>query len=278
MKRIFPDEWTAGVCRAHDAALRLNESLTGFFSNTTLIAMRIGEDMSETEFTCDEDIDSYDWAALQCLANEKLIVGVAVVTRLRNEGGVYRLNAVTGHKAYREAGRTWATARELSQILQVPIEHTVERVKNLPAQRDKLLAQIAAMEQGPSVAALLAGATELYGVKLILQEFPGISAKQMRATITRLCTENAKVCVMLVNQASNGTTIVAGLSDDLVDAGLSASIWVAKVAEVAGGSGGGANCIAQGGGPKTDVLHEVVERAHHCYISMMSELIGDEIC
>lgn len=276
MKRIYPDEWPQGNCRAHDAAMRLNDAIKNWIEGSELVGGWIGDDLLEVQFTCDEDIGPEAQASLQCLTNENLIVGVMVITKVLNNDGVWKVIAVTGHKAYQEAKKTWQTVAELSQILGVPPDYIVEHVQQLVVQRDKLKAQLAALEQGPSIAALLTGATELYGVRLILQEFPGVAPKQMRATINQLCKENAKVCVMLVNQSETGTVIVAGLSSDLVG-DLSASIWVQRVAEIADGSGGGSDCIAQGGGPKTDVLPAVFAQAHHHYIAMISSLIGHVI-
>jgi alanyl-tRNA synthetase len=65
----------------------------------------------------------------------------------------------------------------------------------------------------------------------------------------------------LASRADDKTTLVAGLTRDLVDRGLSAGDWIKSPAEVVGGRGGGKPDMAQAGGKLPDKLPEALEAA-----------------
>ena len=56
-------------------------------------------------------------------------------------------------------------------------------------------------------------------------------------------------------------TIVAGLTRDLVDKGLSAGEWIKSAAEAVGGRGGGKPDMAQAGGKHPEQLPAALEAA-----------------
>ena len=55
--------------------------------------------------------------------------------------------------------------------------------------------------------------------------------------------------------------LVAGVSRDLVDKGISAGNWVKAVAPVVGGGGGGKPDMAQAGGKDVSALPQAIEAA-----------------
>jgi alanyl-tRNA synthetase len=55
--------------------------------------------------------------------------------------------------------------------------------------------------------------------------------------------------------------LVAGISKDLVDRGISAGNWVKEVAKVVGGSGGGKPDLAQAGGKEPGKLSAAIQQA-----------------
>ena len=66
---------------------------------------------------------------------------------------------------------------------------------------------------------------------------------------------------MLIGAAEDKVTIVAGLTRDLVDRGLSAGEWIKPAAEAVGGRGGGKPDMAQAGGKLPDKVPDALAAA-----------------
>ena len=65
-------------------------------------------------------------------------------------------------------------------------------------------------------------------------------------------------------------TLIAGLSRDLADRGLSAVTWVRQAAAAVGGSGGGRADLAQAGGKAPDKLPDAFAAARATIEKMLS--------
>ena len=61
--------------------------------------------------------------------------------------------------------------------------------------------------------------------------------------------------------SADKVVLVAGLSRDLVDRGLSAGNWVKEVAPTVGGGGGGKPDLAQAGGKQPENISAALEKA-----------------
>jgi alanyl-tRNA synthetase len=84
----------------------------------------------------------------------------------------------------------------------------------------------------------------------------------MRGLIDQVRKTSSPCAVLLASSESESkVTLVAGISRDLVDRGLSAGNWVREVAPVVGGGGGGRPDMAQAGGKQPDKLPEALEKA-----------------
>jgi alanyl-tRNA synthetase len=69
------------------------------------------------------------------------------------------------------------------------------------------------------------------------------------------------LAVLLATAADGKVHLAAGLTPDLVAAGLSAGHWIKEVAPVVGGGGGGKPDLAQAGGKNPDQIPAALERA-----------------
>jgi alanyl-tRNA synthetase len=73
---------------------------------------------------------------------------------------------------------------------------------------------------------------------------------------------------MFATSEQDKVTLLAGLSQVLVEQGLSAGKWIAPVAQALGGSGGGRPDFAQAGGKLPDKIDEALQLAQATWQSM----------
>ena len=154
----------------------------------------------------------------------------------------------------REAARSLAVSP-----LEVPsrIEALIKEVRDLEKQLDE-------QQQAGSVSAetLLDQAEQIDGTRVIVAETPSTGPNIMRQLIDQLRRKAAPCAVLLAARQGEGkVTLVAGISRDLVERGLSAGDWVRDAAQVVGGGGGGKADMAQAGGKSPEKLPEALEKA-----------------
>jgi alanyl-tRNA synthetase len=109
---------------------------------------------------------------------------------------------------------------------------------------------------------LLAGAEQIGGATVIVAEAPSANANLMRQLIDQIRKKTSPSAVFLATtEGADKVVLVAGVSRDLVEKGVSAGNWVRDVAPVVGGGGGGKPDLAQAGGKDTAKLPEALAKA-----------------
>jgi alanyl-tRNA synthetase len=186
------------------------------------------------------------------------IIGVESVA-----AGTRRITALTGRAAMDYLRRLHAALGRAAGLLRVAPEDVPQRVEVMSKELRQLKKQSAAAvkPEGVGVDQLLAAAADFGGVKLVIAEVPG-GPQVLRQLIDQLRRKAAPVAVMLGSRQEEGKVmLVAGLSRDLVERGLDATVWVRGAAEAVGGNGGGRPDMAQAGGKHPDQLPAALETA-----------------
>jgi len=84
----------------------------------------------------------------------------------------------------------------------------------------------------------------------------------MRQLIDQIRKRTSPSAVFLATtEGTDKVVLVAGVSRDLVEKGVSAGNWVRDVAPVVGGGGGGKPDLAQAGGKQPDKLPQALAKA-----------------
>lgn len=163
--------------------------------------------------------------------------------------GVRRIEALTGVGAVRYVREQLERLGALSRELGVSPEGLAERVGRLQEElraREKEIerlklelarAQLAAGGSGPQL-------QEANGYRYLAVKLEGIEAGALRGAADELL-ERHKADVVLVGSGQN---LVLKLSKQAQERGLDAGVILRKLAETAGGRGGGRGGLAQGGG------------------------------
>jgi alanyl-tRNA synthetase len=108
-------------------------------------------------------------------------------------------------------------------------------------------------------------------VKIVVAEAPGADANMMRQLIDQLRKAVSPVVVLLASAVDGKVTLVAGVSRELAERGITAPAWIKGAAEVVGGSGGGKPDMAQAGGKHPEKLPEALAAARRDIESLLGK-------
>lgn len=162
--------------------------------------------------------------------------------------------------------------RDAARILNVAPFDAPARVTAMLAEVQELKAQLTERAQSGSLSAetLLAQAETIGGAQVIVTAAPGANANLMRQLIDQVRKKTSPSAIFLATTEGEGKVVlVAGITKDLVDKGLSAGNWVRDVAPVVGGGGGGKPDLAQAGGKDASKLPEALAKAKDVARSML---------
>ncbi|HYO23984.1 MAG TPA: alanine--tRNA ligase, partial [Lacipirellulaceae bacterium] len=166
-----------------------------------------------------------------------------------------------------------AALAETARLLSVAPLSVVQRLEAMQTEAAALEARLAERDAAGPVSAdsLLQQATEHGGVTLVLAELPGVEPNLMRQLIDQIRQKQPLSAVLLATrQGDDKVTLVAGVSKQLQDRGVSAGKWIGPVAKAVGGGGGGRPDLAQAGGKEPAKLPEALGVARQT----IEEMIG----
>nr|MCU0717928.1 alanine--tRNA ligase-related protein [Pirellula sp.] len=210
---------------------------------------------------------------------QDLVMAVRKLKKLATGAGNEAVPALVGGKASPSSAKadyslTRAAFRQAARLLNVSYEEVPERLEALLKEQTQLHEQIKKLSESGgsiSVESLLEQASEVGGTRLIVAETPNANAGMMRQWIDQLRKKTAEpVAVLLANRADDKVTLIAGISQSLVERGLSAGKWITPVAELVGGGGGGKPDLAQAGGKIPAKLPEALQIAKDTWASMLA--------
>ena len=153
---------------------------------------------------------------------------------------------------------------QVANILKIPIDEIAGRIEGLLAEVKQLTERLAAASatESPTAESLLDEATETAGVKVVVAEVPAAGPQVLRQLIDQLRRKAPPIAVLLGSRQGDAKVmLVAGISRELVEKGLSAGDWVKQTAPIVGGGGGGRPDMAQAGGKLPEKLSEALDAA-----------------
>jgi alanyl-tRNA synthetase len=162
--------------------------------------------------------------------------------------------------------------RDTARVLNVAPFDAPQRVTAMLAEVDELKRQIANRAAAGTLSAdsLLASAEKIGETTVIVAEAPSANANLMRQLIDQIRKKTSPSAVFLATtEGTDKVVLVAGVSRDLVEKGVSAGNWVRDVAPVVGGGGGGKPDLAQAGGKHPAKLPEALAKAKEVARAML---------
>ncbi len=164
--------------------------------------------------------------------------------------GTRRIVALTGQGALRQAREDQHVLAEAATALRIPVSEVPQRITALAKEVRDLKKQLAAGPKAGGVTPekLIEEAKKIGGATVIVVETPGVEAGGMRELVDLVRRKVSPAAILLASRTDDKVTLIAGLTRDLVDRGLSAGNWINSAAEIVGGRGGGKPDMAQAGG------------------------------
>ena len=197
---------------------------------------------------------------------------VRIVGEESVSAGTRRVTAVTGFEALRRMREAEQTLAEAASSLKV-------RPAELPTRLTALTKELKELRKGKGGAAaagvspdeLLAAAVSVGDTRLVVAPLNCGDAGSMRQCIDQLRRKGSPIAVLLGGCDGSKVTLVAGISRELEDRGLSASEWINEAARLVGGKGGGRKDLAQAGGKDPDKLSDALTAAKDAMQRLLSQ-------
>jgi len=200
-------------------------------------------------------------------ANTGQIGGFKITKEESISAGVRRITALTGEKLTEFMEKRSEIIDKLSQLLKTSAESLEEKVQRLVDENKKLAKDLkaAASRKTPDVMAqareLLENSEKTGPTSLITGRLSTTSVEQARSAIDMLKKKAKSAAVVIGIVDNDKVTLLAGMTDDLVKAGLSAGQVVKAVAPIIDGGGGGRANMAQAGGKNPENLNQALKKA-----------------
>ncbi len=190
-------------------------------------------------------------------------VGIfAVVSEGSSAANVRRIEALTGPAAI-----DWFRARssELDEAASIlgagDALSGARRANERLAELERLAAEAGRREAGEEAEALVAGADDADGIKVVVARTALHQQADMLNLAERVRSKLGDAAVVLGSAADGKVALVALFADAAVERGLSAASVVREAAAVVGGGGGGRDNMAQAGGRDPERLDEALTTA-----------------
>ncbi len=181
--------------------------------------------------------------------------------------GVRRITALTGSGLADYLEKRSEIVDKLSATLKVPDGEVLERVEKLIKDNKKLAKELksAAKQTGVDVLAearaLLDKCQKIGQSSIIVGRLSAASAEQARAAIDMLKKKAKSAAIVLGLTEQDRATLLAGVTDDLIEKGLKAGDIIKQIAPIIDGGGGGRPQMAQAGGKKPEKINDALVKA-----------------
>jgi alanyl-tRNA synthetase len=214
-----------------------------------------------------------DWARELCGGTHAGRSGQLGVIKLLGESsigsGVRRVEALVGSDAYRFLAREHVLVAQLSETLKVRPEQLPDRVHDLVERlrtAEKEIEKVRMAQLLASAGELAVSATDVYGVRFVGHRVEGANAADVRKLaldIRGRIPAAAPAVVVIIGSNNDKPAVVVAVNDEARSWGVSANALVKVAATALGGSGGGKDDVAQGGGADAANADQALRDVEH---------------
>lgn len=186
-----------------------------------------------------------------------------IVSESSAAAGIRRIEAVTGRGAYDLVRKRLSILQRTSQLLETKVEEVPEKVIGLLEESETRRKQFLKLQQEQAIRDFQGRLNDVPLVKDV--PVLAVSIHQANADILRTMADLFRNryksgVVVLGTVVEDKPMLIAAVTDDLVQKGISANDIVKVIAPVIGGSGGGRPALAQAGGKDPARLDEALQQ------------------
>ena len=175
--------------------------------------------------------------------------------------GVRRIEAVTGEFALDYFNFKLNILNKTAAELKTDPDNLYNRVQQLQENRKELEKELERMKQklaGSKKDDLIDQVKEVAGVNVLTAELSELDNQGLRNLTDQLKDKLDSAVMVLASKSDDKVIFVASVTDDLVERGFNAGQIISKVAQIAGGGGGGRPDMAQAGGSRPEKTSEAL--------------------
>ncbi len=175
--------------------------------------------------------------------------------------GVRRIEAITGLNSLKYMKKIEQKIEDTSEILKTDKDRLEEKAKSTIEQMKETTKELEKIKQKMAESE----AKEIYSnpnmvkdTAVIIKTFKDKEVETLREIVDKI-KDKYRSC-LVVFLADNGNAVfMTGVSKDLIEKGIKAGDIVKKIAEKAGGKGGGRPDFAQAGGKDGSIIKDITE-------------------
>lgn len=188
-----------------------------------------------------------------------------IVSETGIAAGIRRIEAVTGWNTYNLYSRNYSLIRDISGILKTGEKDLERRVENLVSEsreKDKEILRLKKTIAASSLDDILKNSGEVKGIKVVTGVFNDLSAEELRDVTEKALDKLASGISVMASVTEEKVNFAVMVSKDIAGKAAHAGKLIGKIAEVAGGKGGGRPDTAQAGGKLPQKAEEAVNKVY----------------
>jgi alanyl-tRNA synthetase len=191
----------------------------------------------------------------------------------RIQDGVERVIFAAGAQALRAFQEQEKKLKEISTVVEAPVEKVDKYVQSLVAEKSRLAKRLEALGGAWAMQEsqrLIASAKLVGSVKLSVAKYTDAEENDIVSLNNKIIEQNANAVSILL-LVKDSARVFVGAGKDAIKHGIHAGNLARKLAAMVGGSGGGRDYFGQGGGTNLGAADEVVKKSEQAVKEMLTK-------
>jgi alanyl-tRNA synthetase len=178
--------------------------------------------------------------------------------------GIRRIEAVSGTVANVLSRKKISELREMSAILNVPMDGVLDRVDELQDQNHKAQKEITDLRNEIALkdfSEKMNQVQKIQDINFLGIHIPDVNPDTLRMMADKFRDENENAVAIFSTISDEKVVLIATVKESVIKRGIKAGDIVSSASSVVGGKGGGRPTMAQGGGKEIDKIPEALKAA-----------------